>query len=126
VSSCGLLTKGHEATNSLGESVFVGTVAPYVSVLRASSIASAIKYYALVTAVTPPHFAVSRPEGVGDESTLLTLSEASPGGETNFGSAATVRVRNIVAQYALGSSGGSDEADPAGSLQLLKEVASRL
>jgi hypothetical protein len=124
-SSCGLLTKGRESTNAVGESVFVGALAPLVFVLRASSIEGAAKYYALASSVTPPHLLVSHPEGVGEESTLLTGSE-DRAGEVTYVSSGIVRVQNLVAQFALISSGGSTEADPSESLRLLKVVASRL
>jgi hypothetical protein len=119
-SGCAFLYNGVERTGFEGESEFVGAIAPVVNVLRASTIGGAIKVFEILSASVVG----SRPK-IGDEAALATREAAGPKG-VEYGSSAIVRVHNVVANYALISTPGNTEADPAQSLALLAKVAAKL
>jgi hypothetical protein len=119
-SGCAFLYNGVERTGAEGQSEFVGAIAPVVNVLRASTIAGAIKYFEIISASVGG----SRPM-IGDEAALSTRQTAGPMG-LEYASTAIVRVHNVVANYALISTPGNDEASPSRSLQLLAAVAAKL
>lgn len=119
VSNCAFLEKGTVTT----EGEFVGVIAPFVGVLRASSVAGAAMYYSIVTRALPPGYVVTHPP-YGEESVLLTRGSGARGDE--FSSEAIIREHNVVASYGLVSTAGNEEADPKSSLALLAFVAGRL
>ncbi|HEY4896103.1 MAG TPA: hypothetical protein VII01_08430 [Solirubrobacteraceae bacterium] len=126
VSTCALLAKGREVSGFEGESRFVGVLAPFASVLDASSVGGAEKYFRLISGVLPPGYLVTHPEHVGEEAVLFTKATTNAIGELEYGSIMMVRVQNIVAQISLVSTPGDSEADPAQSLKLLTRVARTL
>lgn len=121
VSNCGFLDKGHLDS----EGNFVGVVAPFVQVLRASTIAGAIRYYKLIS-VPIPGYQLSPTPTIGEEAELLTKEGTGGTGEVEYGSIAAVRVHNIVLYYGLYGTPGNTEASPAASLALLRDLASAL
>ena len=118
-SACAFLYKGVERAGTEGEE-FVGAIAPVVNVLRASTYEGAIRVFQAMTAGQ----AGAHPK-IGDEALLITREAHGEKG-LEYGSNAIVRVRNVVANYALISTPGNTEADPAQSLSLLALVASKL
>ena len=126
VSTCALLAKGREVSGYEGETRFVGVLAPFASVLDASSAAGAERFFRVISGTLPPGYAVTRPEHVGEEAVLLTKTTTNAVGEAEYGSIVMVRVQNIVAQISLVSTPGDSEADPANSLKLLERVARTL
>jgi hypothetical protein len=119
-SACAFLYKGMERVGSEGQDEFVGVIAPIVNVLRASSYEGAIRVFQAMTAGE----AGAHPK-IGDEALLITHEIHGEKG-LEYGSSAIVRVHNVVANYALISTPGNMEADPAQSLSLLALVASKL
>jgi len=126
VSTCALLAKGREVSGYEGESRFVGVLAPFASVLDASSVGGAEKYFRLISGVVPPGYLVTHPERLGEEAVLFTKTTTNAIGEAEYGSIVMVRVQNVVAQISLVSTPGDSEADPANSLKLLERVARTL
>ena len=126
VSTCALLAKGREVSGFEGEARFVGVLAPFASVLDASSVGGAEKYFRLISGVVPPGYLVAHPEHIGEEAVLFTKTTTNAIGEPEYGSIIMVRVQNIVAQISLASTPGDSEADPAQSLKLLTRVARTL
>lgn len=121
--ACAFLERGMEVTGSEGEE-FSGLVAPVVGVLRASTIAAAIKDFEM-NSIAIPHFSATRLR-IGDEAVLYTREGVNEKGVTEYGSDAVVRVHNVVANYALFGTPGNNEADSEQSLALLAMVAGRL
>jgi hypothetical protein len=121
-STCAFLTKG---TVSGPEDTFVGVVAPLVTVVHATSVEGAQKYYEITTRVPAPGYEISQPR-VGSEALLLTKSVPGPGGQPEYSSLAYLRVSNVVVDFGLYSTGGNTEASPSESLRLLTEVAREL
>jgi hypothetical protein len=126
VSTCALLAKGREVSGYEGESRFVGVLAPFASVLDASSVGGAEKYFRLISGVVPPGYLVTHREHLGEEAVLFTKTTTNAIGEAEYGSIVMVRVQNVVAQISLVSTPGDSEADPANSLKLLERVARTL
>jgi hypothetical protein len=126
VSTCALLAKGREVSGYEGEARFVGVLAPFASVLDASSVGGAEKYFRLISGVLPPGYLVTHPEHIGEEAVLFTKTTTNAVGEAEYGSIMMVRVQNIVAQISLVSTPGDSEADPAQSLKLLTRVTRTL
>jgi len=122
--ACAFLEKGRNTVGSEGEEMFEGLIAPVVSVLRASTVGGAVKYFELM-AIPIPHFHSTRLR-IGDEAVLRTEEGIGPKGVTEYGSGAVVRVHNVVANYAMYGTPGNVEADSAGSIALLLQVAGRL
>jgi hypothetical protein len=118
-SDCAFLEKGFVTVQ--GE--FIGVIAPLVGVLRAETVAGAAFYYGIITKGVPPGYTVTHPP-YGEESVLYTRGSGAEGDE--FSSYAIIREHNVVADYALISTPGNEEADPKNSLALLKQVAGRL
>jgi hypothetical protein len=121
--ACAFLERGMEVMGAEGEE-FKGLIAPVVSVLRASTIAGAVKYFELMSQPVP-HFQSARLR-IGDEAVLRTVEGIGPTGMAEAASSAIVRVHNVVANYAMFGTPGNTEAGPAGSLALLLQVAGRL
>ena len=122
--ACAFLERGRNTVGPEGEDVFEGLIAPVVSVLRASTVAGAVKYFELMS-IPVPHFQSTRLR-IGDEAVLRTVEGISPKGMAEDGSSAIVRVHNVVANYAIFGTPGNVEADYAGSIALLLQVAGRL
>jgi hypothetical protein len=120
-STCALQDKGSELTNSEGESTFSGVIAPFVSVVRATTIRGATMAYKIMTAAIPG----KRLEGIGDEAILSTSSYATPMG-VEYSAIAAVRVHNLIAYFAIIGTPGNTEADHSSALHLLTKVASKL
>ncbi len=121
--ACAFLERGRNVVGPEGEE-FEGLIAPVVSVLRASTVAGAVKYFELMSNPVP-HFQSTRLR-IGDEAVLRTVKGISAKGQPEDGSSAIVRVHNVVANYALFGTPGNIEASPEASLGLLVIVAGRL
>src|SRR5271165_1359922 len=96
--ACAFLERGRNTVGPEGEE-FEGLIAPVVSVLRASTVAGAVKYFELMS-IPVPHFQSTRLR-IGDEAVLRTVEGISPKGLAEDASSAIVRVHNVVASYAI-------------------------
>ncbi len=120
-STCSLQSKGSPGTNAKGETVFVGVLAPFVTVVRAPNVAAAILAFKIMSSAIPGRHL----EGVGDEAVLETTQGASEEG-IEYGATAAVRVHNLIAYFGIVGTPGNTEASPSAAVTLLYAVAGEL
>ncbi len=128
--------KGETVENSSGESILDGASSIDVYVKRFGKISEAEREFHIPPALPSGSDGAGFADiggatdgpvaGIGDEAGIASAQETNEKGETAFASEAIVRVRNVIAGFAIFSTGGDTEASRDGTQILLAEVADEL